>query len=86
MKAPLLLLLSASLRDMPDERRAYSRALIAVPIAASQENRPNVQKDRLGKPMLKVRSFAVLLGLVLTHTKWDLSYPKSGPWRGSAEC
>lgn len=84
MKAPLLLL-SVSLREMPDEH-TYSKALIAASIAASQENIPNVQNDRLGKLMLNVRSFAMVLGLALTDTKRDLSYPKSEPWRGSAEC
>lgn len=84
MKAPILL--SASLREMPDEH-TYSKAPIAAPIAASQENTPNVQRDRLEKLMLKVRRcFAMVLGLVLTDTKRDLSYPKSEPWRGSAEC
>lgn len=28
----------------------------------------------------------MVLGLVLIYPKRDLSYPKSEPWRGSAEC
>lgn len=59
MKALLLLLLSASLREMPDGY-TYSKALIAAPIGASQENTPNGQNDRLGKLMLQVRREVLL--------------------------
>lgn len=63
MKAPLLLLLSASLREMPDEH-THSRAFIA-PIAAPQENTPYVQNDTLGKLMLKV-----MRGVLLWSWAW----------------
>lgn len=51
MKAPLPLL-SASLREKPAEH-AYSKAPIAAPVAASQEQLQNVQADGLGKLLLK---------------------------------
>lgn len=46
----------------------------------------------IGKPMMKgspwgeERCFAMVVGLILTHTNRGILYPKPGSWRGSTEC